>query len=193
MLIVTNRESEQFTGIGYYQVIDQASDIMFGPLTSPTSGFYDVVIRYDLEGILTWSTVLLTVTAGPEDGEGPTMCDSTTDINGTLRVDYTSWTMGSGLAISRQVCLRGGKSYTFQLNNFDSGQMNSKAMLHLDSLVLIFVNASTLQELLGAETLVDYGQCASYFRLLSTIDSADPSCEQDHILGVYCPILWCTR
>lgn len=181
-LIVTNRETEHFTGIGYYQVTDQTSNITFGPLTPPMSGFYDVVIRYDLEGILTWSTVLLTISAGSEDGDGPTMCDSTTEINGILHIDYTSWTMGSGLSISQEVCLRGGRSYTFELSNFDSGQMNGTAMLRLDSLVLIFINASTLQELLGAQTLMDYGLCASYFRCLSTTDSADPSCEQTTFL-----------
>ena len=168
-LIVTNGD------IGYYQVIDQVSNITFGPVIPPKSGVYDIVIRYDLDGVRVWSTALLTISASPEEGDDPTVCESTAEINGT---EYTSWNMGFGLSISQRVCLRGGRPYIFELSNFDSGQMNSTANLRIDSLVLIFVNASALYDLLGAQTLLDYGICASYFRSLSTIESVSPSCRQ---------------
>lgn len=174
--VVTDRE---YAGV---QVTDQPSSVSFGTLTPPGSGFYDIVIRYDLDGILTWSTASLVISPGPEEGDGPTMCGSSSEINETIRLDYTSWPMGVGLSVSQRVCLRGGRSYSFELREFDSGQMNSTGNLRIDSLVLIFVNSSTLVELLGAQTLTVYGDCARYFRSTSTIGSADPSCEQTIML-----------
>lgn len=173
--VVTSRDIE---GMTYHLVTDQGGNITFGQLTPPASGFYDVVIRYDLEGILTWSQATLTISPGPEEGDGATVCEFASVINETVQVNFTSWPMGFGLSISRPVCLQGGRSYTFELRDFNSGQMNSTAILRIDSLVLFFVNSSTLVEQLGTQTLMDYAQCASYFRSLSTSDSADPSCEQ---------------
>lgn len=163
---------------GYYQVVNQASNITFGPIILPMSGFYDIVIRYDLEGVRVWSTASLTISAGSEMGDDTPVCESTTEINGTSNIRYSSWSMGYGLSISQRVCLQGGRSYEFELSNFDSGQMNSTANLRIDSVVLIFVNASTLYELLGGQTLLDYELCASYFRSLSTVESISPSCQQ---------------
>ena len=171
-LIVTSGDS------GYYQVVDQASNITFGPVIPPISGLYDIVIRYDLEGVHVWSTASLTISVGSEVGDDPPICESSTEINETIDIVYSSWNMGYGLSVSQRVCLRGGRSYKFELNNFDSGQMNSTANLHIDSLVLIFINASTLYELLGGQTLLDYDLCASYFRSLSTVESVSPSCQQ---------------
>ena len=164
-------------GFAYHLVTGPEESITFGPLTPPTSGFYDVVIRYDLEGIL-MSTASLVISSGSEEGDGPTACDSVPVINGSLQVSYPYWNMGVGLSNSQRVCLQGGQSYSFELNYFDLGQTNSTAVLRIDSLVLIFVNSSTLVQLLGAQILIDYGHCASFFRSLSTFDSAEPSCEQ---------------
>ncbi len=163
---------------GYYQVVDQASNISIGPVIPPISGLYDIVIRYDLERVRIWSSALLTISVGSEEGDDPPVCESITEINETIAIEYSSWNMGYGLSISRRVCLRGGRSYKFELNNFDSGQMNTTANLHIDSLVLIFVNASTIYEFLGSPTLLDYDMCAGYFRSLSTVDSISPSCQQ---------------
>ena len=169
-LIITSGDS------GYYQVVDQASNITFGPIIPPISGLYDVVIRYDLQDVRVWSSASLTISVDSEEGDDPPVCELTAEINETI--EYSSWNMGYGLSISQRVCLRGGRSYTFELNDFDSGQLNSSANLHIDSLILIFVNASTVYELLGGQTLLDYNQCASYFRSLSTVESVSPSCQQ---------------
>lgn len=171
--------NKYFSGV---QITNQSSTISFGVLTPPMSGFYDVVIRYTLRRILTWSTASLVISPGAEVGNGPTMCGFTSEINGTVRLDYTSWSMGFGLSVHQRVCLRGGRSYSFDLRDFYSGQMNSTAILNIDSLVLIFINSSTLIELLGAQTFMEYGQCVNYYRGLSTIGSADPSCEQTIML-----------
>lgn len=169
-LIITSGDS------GYYQVVDQASNITFGPIIPPISGLYDVVIRYDLQDVRVWSSASLTISVDSEEGDDPPVCELTAEINETI--EYSSWNMGYGLSISQRVCLRGGRSYTFELNDFDSGQLNSSANLRIDSLILIFVNASTVYELLGGQTLLDYNQCASYFRSLSTVESVSPSCQQ---------------
>ena len=171
--------STKFSGV---QVTDESSTISFGVLTPPMSGFYDVVIRYSLRGILTWSTASLDISSGGEEGNGPTMCRSTSEINGTVRLDYTFWTMGYELSMYQRVCLRGGRSYSFELRDFDSGRMNSTAILNVDSLVLIFINSSTLIELLGVQIFMEYSQCVSYYRSLSAMVSADPSCEQTIML-----------
>ena len=171
-LIVTSGDS------GYYQVVNQASNITFGPVIPPMSGFYDIVVRYDLEGVRIWSSASLTISAGSEEGDDLPVCESTTEINGTSNIQYSSWNMGYGLSISQRVCLQGGRSYKFELSNFDSGQVNGTVNLRIDSVVLIFVNASTLYELLGGQTLLDYELCASYFRSLSTVESVSPSCQQ---------------
>ena len=163
---------------GYYQVVNQAGNITFGPVVPPISGLYDIVIRYNLEGVRVWSSASLTISVGSEEGDDPPVCESTTEINETVAIEYSSWNMGYGLSTSQRVCLRGGRSYNFELDNFDLGQMNSTASLRIDSLVLIFVNASTVYELLGGPTLLDYDMCASYFRSLSTVDSISPSCRQ---------------
>ena len=171
--------SNYFSGV---QVTNQSSTILFGVLTPPMSGFYDVVIRYNLRGALTWSTASLVISPDAEEGDGPTMCNSISEINGTVHLNYTSWSMGFGLSVHHRVCLRGGRSYSFELIDFYSGQMNSSATLDIDSIVLIFINSSTLIELLGAQTFMEYGQCVDYYRGLSAIDSADPSCEQTIML-----------
>ena len=163
---------------GYYQVVNQAGNITFGRVVPPISGLYDIVIRYDLEGVRVWSSASLTISVGSEEGDDPPVCESTTEINETVAIEYSSWNMGNGLSISQRVCLRGGRSYKFELNNFDSGQMNSTANLRIDSLILIFVNASTIYELLGDPTLLEYDMCASYYRSLSTVDSISPLCRQ---------------
>ena len=165
-------------GFAYHLVTDENSSIIFGPLTPPSSGFYDIVIRYDLEAVLSWSSASLSVISCFEDVYSPTRCESTSEMNETLRLDYSSWPVGFERSVSKEIFLSGGRSYYFELNDFDSGQRNSSTILRIDSLVLIFVNSSVILEQLSTQVLFDYGQCGSFVRNSSTINVSDPSCIQ---------------
>lgn len=176
-LILPNGEGELFTGTGYYRVEDGDSISNFGILVLPVSGTYEVLFRYNLLEALVWDTVTLTITVGNEEGTGVANCSDGIELPvGDSSFRYSTWTMGTGLTISRTFCFRGGRSYTFILSELVSGQASSPA-LDIDSLVVIPINAPTLAVFGNNQLTSDYSTCVDAWRRVSTISSAETICE----------------
>ena len=175
-LIITSGEDELFTGTGYYTVIDRISIANFGTLVPPASGEYEVLFRYNLQGAMTWNTASLTIRASDEEGNGPAACSELPV--GDSEFQYTMWMMGIGLTISQTFCLRGGRSYTFILGDFDSGQTDGTAVLDIDALVAIPVSVPGLRVFSDPELSAEYTSCVDSWRSLLTQPSANPSCEE---------------
>lgn len=176
-LIRSSGEGQLFTGTGYYRVEDGESILHFGTLVLPVSGAYEVLFRYNLMDALVWDTVTLTITVGNEEGTGATNCSDGTELPvGDSSFLYSTWTMGTGLTISRAFCFRGGRSYTFILSELVSG-LASSPVLDIDSLVVIPINAPTLAVFGDNQLTSDYSTCVDAWRRVSTISSAEQMCE----------------
>lgn len=140
------------------------------------SGTYEVTFRYNLQGVMQWNTATLYVVVGSQDGTGTSDCGELPI--GTSQIMYRPWMMGAGLTISQSVCLRGGRSYTFILQDFNSGQIGGSATLDIDSLVVILTTSSSLQVFSDMTLAAQYSSCVdTYWRRLMTQSTADPSCE----------------
>ena len=168
--ILTSGENNLFTGTGYYRVMDQISIINFGTVVLPVSGQYEVLFRYTLEDVLLWDTATLTIQIGSEEGDGPADCSSELP-EGEFQIQYSPWMMGIGVTISQNFCLRGGRSYTFILGDFDSGQPAGEAILLIDSLVVILIEASTLQVFADPDLAREYIECVNLWRRIVTQSS----------------------
>ena len=176
-IILTNGENINFTGTGYYRVIDRVSIVNFGTVMPPVSGTYEVTFRYSLEGTMFWDTATLHVLVGSEEGTGlPSDCNELPV--GTSQVHYRLWTLGVGLTISQSLCLRGGRSYTFTLQDFDSGQTRGTATLDIDSLVIVLTASSSLQVFSNTTLSAQYSTCTDAWRSLIMQSMADPICGQ---------------
>lgn len=142
----------------------------------PVSGTYEVTFRYNLVGMMQWNTATLYVVVGSQDGTGTSDCGELPI--GTSQIMYGPWMMGAGLTISQSVCLRGGRSYTFILQDFNSGQTGGSVTLDIDSLVVILTTSSSLQVFSDMTLAAQYSSCVdTYWRRLMTQSTADPSCE----------------
>ena len=178
LLSLSSGEGDLFTGTGYYRVVEGEGISNFGTLFFPVSGTYDVLFRYNLVGSLVWSTVTLTIRAGSEDGTGAADCGSGSELPiGDTSIQYTSWSMGTGLAISRNICFRAGRSYTFILSEPNSGQTGSPT-LDIDSLVAIPIDIPSLAVFGESQVVSDYNSCVDSWRRVPTISSAEPICER---------------
>ena len=176
--IPTSGEGEQFTGTGYYRVVEGEGISNLGTLYFPVSGMYEVLFRYNLMGALVWNTVTLTIRVGLEDGTGPANCDEATELPvGDTSMEYLSWNMGSGLAISKTLCFRSERSYTFIISEAISGQATSPT-LDIDSLVAIPVTAPSLAVFNDSQLVAEYRSCVDSRRRVPTIGFAEPACEQ---------------
>ena len=177
-LVVSNGEGNLFTGTGYYRVADKQSIANFGTIVMPESGSYEIFFRYNLEGALAWNTATLTIRAAEEEGRGSTQCRSGNELPvGDTSVQYTSWTVGMAMVISQNFCFRGGRSYTFILSDFESGQTSSPT-LDIDSLVAIAIDISSLAVFSDTQLLADYTSCVNSWRRVPTISSAESFCEE---------------
>ena len=175
--IRTSGENTLFTGTGYYRVIDLVSIANFRPVIPPASGTYEATFRYNLQGAMAWNSATLSIVtaARAQEGTGPSDCDELPI--GTSTIQYGPWTLGIG-TISRSICLRGGRSYTFTLQNFNSGQTVAPPTLDIDSLVVILTTSSSLQVFSDTTLAAQYSSCVISWRSLITQSTADPSCEQ---------------
>ena len=143
----------------------------------PVSGTYEVTFRYNLEGTMFWDTATLHVLVGSEEGTGlPSDCNELPV--GASQVHYRSWTLGVGLTISQSLCLRGGRSYTFTLQDFNSGQTRETATLDIDSLVIVLTTSSSLQVFSNTTLSAQYSTCTDAWRSLIMQSMADPICGQ---------------
>ena len=165
--IRTSGENIFFTGTGYYRVEEQISIVNFGTVAPLVSGQYEVLFRYDLEGVLLWNNATLTIQTGSEAGDGPADCSKELP-EGEFQVQYSQWIMGLGMTISQNFCLRGGRSYTFILGDFDSGQPAGEAILLIDSLVVILTESSALQVFIDPALVTDYTECVDLWRRVAT-------------------------
>ena len=178
VLTVANGEGQAFTGTGYYRVVEGEGIANFGTIVFPQSGLYEVLFRYNLMGALLWDRVTLTIRAGPEEGAGEADCGSGTELAvGDTNIQYTSWSMGTGVFLSYTLCFRAGRSYIFLLNEPHSGQTTSPT-LDIDSLVAIPVDIPGLAVLGNSQLVADYRDCVDSWRRVPTISSAEPACEQ---------------
>lgn len=177
-LTLSSGEGELFTGTGYYRVQNGNSISNFGTLEMPVSGTYEVLFRYNLMGAVVWNTVTLTISVGSEQGTGVANCTDATELPvGDISFQYLSWTMGTGLTISRTFCFRAGRSYTFILSELVSG-LASSPTLDIDSLVVIPVNIPTLAVFGDNQLTSDYNSCVDAWRRVPTISSAESICEE---------------
>ena len=176
-LIASSGEGELFTGTGHYRVVEQQGIANFGTLVMPVSGTYEVLFRYNLMGALIWNTATVTIRAGNEEVTGAADCGVGIELPvGDTSVQYTSWTVGTGLAISHSFCFRAGRSYTFILSELVSGQASSPT-LDIDSLVAIPIDAPSLAVFGDSQLVSDYSSCVASWRRVPTISSAEPTCE----------------
>ena len=177
-LTLSSGEGELFTGTGYYRVVEGGGISNFGTLVFPMSGTYEILFRYNLMGSLIWNTVTLTIRAGDEEGTGTVDCGSGVELPvGDTSVQYSTWNMGTGLAISRNFCFRAGRSYAFILSELVSGQSPSPT-LDIDSLVAIPVDIPSLAVFGNSQLTSDYMSCVDIWRRVPTISSAEPICER---------------
>lgn len=177
-LTVSSGEGELFTGTGYYRVVEEQGIANFGTLVMPVSATYEVLFRYNLEGALTWNTATLTILAGDEEGMGPADCGGGTEVPvGDTSVQYTSWVVGTAMAISQNFCFRGGRSYSFILSETVSGQTSSPT-LDIDALVAIPISAPSLAVFAESQLVADYNSCVDSWRRVPTISSAESFCEE---------------
>ena len=177
VVTLNSGEGEMFTGTGYHRVVEGEGLSRYGTLSFPQSGTYEVLFRYNLVGALVWDTVTLTVRVGSQEGAGMADCGSDTELPvGDTSIEYSSWSMGTGLYITRIFCFRAGLSYTFILSEANSGQ-DSSPTLDIDSLVAIPVDAPSLAVFGNSQLVADYMDCVDSWQRVSTIGSAEPSCE----------------
>ena len=179
VLTLATGEGETFTGTGYYRAVEGEGIARFDrSVTFQQSGTYEVLFRYNLVGALVWETVTLTIrTDQGEDEAGAVDCGSGTELPvGDTNIHYTSWSMGTGVFISRTLCFRAGHSYTFILSEPNSGQSSSPT-LDIDSMVIIPINIPGLALFDDSQLVADYMSCVDSWRRLSTISSAESICE----------------
>ena len=177
-LILSSGEGELFTGTGYYRAVEGGGISNFGTLVLPMSGTYEILFRYNLMGSLIWNMVTLTIRAGDEEGTGAADCGSGAELPvGDTSVQYTTWNMGNGLAMSRNFCFRAGRSYTFILSDLLSGQFTSPT-LDIDSLVAIPIDIPSLTVFGVSQLTSEYISCVDVWRRVPTISSAEPICER---------------
>ena len=176
-IIPTGEENTNFTGTGHYRVIDRVSIVNFGTVMAPVSGTYEITFRYNLEDAMFWDTATLHILVSSEEGTGlPSDCEELPV--GRSQVHYRSWTLGVGLTISQSLCLRGGRSYTFTLQDFNSGQTGGTATLDIDSLVIVLTMSTSLQVFTNTTLYAQYSTCIDAWRSLITQSMADPTCAQ---------------
>lgn len=172
-------EGQTFTGTGYYRVIEDGGIAIYDhSITIPQSGTYEVIFRYNLAGALVWDTVSLTVyTMQGEEESRPIDCGGRTELQvGDTAIEYTSWSMGAGIYISRTLCFRAGYLYTFTLSDSNSGQSPSPT-LEIDSMVIIPIHIPSLAVFNNNQLVADYMGCVDSWRRVSTISSAETICE----------------
>ena len=178
-MIETSGENVQFTGTGYYRATDSSSNLNLGSLMPPVSGQYEIVLRYNLREALSWESVTVRIEPVSSSNDGLSAgCGTLQELDGNTQLNYTSLMMGVGLTVSQTACLRGGRSYTFELWNFNSGQSGGPVSLDIDSVVLILVDASNLRVFEDFQLSSDYDDCVDSWRSLLTQPSASLSCEQ---------------
>lgn len=166
------------TGSGYFRVTNFFSVAEFGAIMPPASGEYEVLFRYDLQGVSVWESAVLKIKTGSEEGTGPVNCTGTTELPvGESYFNYTSWQMGVGVTISKNFCLRGGRSYSLTVQEFISDVTGQFSFL-IDSLVLIVVDIAESQVLSNLELSDQYLYCVNQYRSLQTQLSAVSACEQ---------------
>ena len=175
VVTLASGEGETFTGTGHYRVVEGEGISVFGTLEFPQSGLYEILFRYNLVGALVWDSVTVTIRAGPEEGVGVADCDNELPV-GDTSIEYTSWTMGTGLFLSQTLCFRAGRLYTFILSEAHSGQTSSPT-LDIDSLVAIPVEVPGVAVFGDSQLVADYRGCVDSWRRVSTISSAEPTCE----------------
>ena len=180
VLTLASGEGETFTGTGYYRVVEGEGIARFDhSITFPQTGTYEVLFRYNLAGSLVWDTVTLTIrTEQVEDTTEVTDCGSGIELPvGDTSIEYTSWTMGTGVYISRTFCFQTGRSYTFILSEPNSGQSSSPT-LDIDSMVIIPIDIPGLDVFDNSQLVADYMSCVDSWRRVSTISSAESICEE---------------
>ena len=170
-IIEPSGENEMFTGTGFAHIVNATDRLALGNLTVPVSGSYEAVLRYTLRGVTVWESALLTITPGPagEPSSGQGISEVTT-------LQYTSWSMGTGLSKSLNVTLQGGRMYHFVLHDFISGISTSSAVLYIDSFSLVPVNIPSLAAFRDPQLVSEYTDCLSQYRRVLTQSSASPSC-----------------
>ena len=170
-----------FTGIGYFNVTEEASVIEFGSIVPPVGGQYRVIIRYTLTGALRYNSSILTVTPFSSNSNVgvPVDCGSGLDeITTPTSIQYTGWRMGVGRSVVMTLCLRGGQSYDFSMGSFIAGEGGSLAQLLVDSLVLAPWEVGSAIFSLDPQTVSLYQQCVAFYSNLATIPSAPSFCPQ---------------
>ncbi len=175
---VVERPSDYFTGFGYVRVSAGSTVINFGAVMVPAGGVYRVVIRYMLTGTLSYNSSILTISPSSEDGSGPpAACAGVSDEVATLTdIEYTGWHVGMGRSVYQQVCLRGGRQYSFTLGQFVSSSNSSSAQLWIDSLVLVPWQLDS--PVFGSPQFVSqYQVCAAAYSSLATVSSAPNFCS----------------
>ncbi len=173
--ILLSGSGQMFTGTGYYRVSDSLNVAEFGMIVPPASGEYEILFRYDLQGVAAWDSVTLSIRAGLEEGTGPVECSEVPVGNSNFT--YTTWQMGTGVTISRIFCLRGGRSYTLTLQDFISETTDQFNFL-IDSVVVVATDIPDSQVLSNPELSDQYEQCVDLYRSLQTQILAASTCEQ---------------
>ena len=166
-IIGNEDENSFFTGTGFSRVTDQTITLSIGSIVLPVGGEYEIIFRYNLEGILSWNSTVLTIIASSEEGQGPITCGSMPELPiGETTSLYSDWPMGIGLTTYRIFCLRGGRSYNFVLSNFNSGVPTGSPVLDIDSMVAILRQSMAVVELSDSILAVQYASCADSWRSL---------------------------
>ena len=176
--LLTSGSGIVFTGTGYYRVTEGSAMVNFGDITPPASGQYEILFRYNLQGILTFDNVTLIIRAGSEDGTGAAMCRNGSELPvGDSTFQYTSWPLGISITISQVICLRGGRKYTFIIQEFSSGQTGEDITFLIDSLVAIPLDIPGSQVLSDITLSGEYSNCVDRWRSVLTQTSARLDCE----------------
>ena len=177
-LVQLEGEGMTFTGFGFYRVTERTSSIDLGSITPSVSGEYEVLFRYNLEDILIWNSTTLSITTSENEGNGAAICDGIPELSvGESTSQYTNWAFGIGMTISQDFCLRGGRSYNFQLSGFDSGINSDTVALDIDSLVVILISSSAVAPLSDPTTSMEYLSCVDDWKSLISQPFANPACE----------------
>lgn len=163
-----------FTGRGFILINSPSNNISFGSFTPLINGVYDIVIRYSLTGMSFWEEAQLLIDVGGEEGSQaePNVCQEY--LQGDIF--YRNWTFGMGQAIAESVCLRGGRTYSFTLNNFKSGGSLDDA-IEIDSLVVLLRQGEDVLSLVANLAQMQYTDCVDKFHALSTRNSTLSQCR----------------